>query len=175
MKKIIFAVMALLSFFSFKAADAQVSVSLGINIGSQPAWGPVGYDYARYYYMPDIDVYYSVPTHQYVYYQNNAWIKASVLPGRYGNFDPYQSYKVVINEKDPWLKNNVYRTKYATYKGRHDQVIIRDSRDEKYRDHWDNGKHKGWDKQKYKKQKNEGGDDDHGNGHGKGHGHKDKD
>lgn len=55
MKKLILSAALLLSCFAVKTASAQVSVSLGVNIGSQPAWGPVGYDYANYYYMPDID------------------------------------------------------------------------------------------------------------------------
>jgi hypothetical protein len=172
MKKLIFTAAILLGCLSFKAVEAQISVSLGVNIGSQPEWGPVGYDHADYYYMPDIDVYYSVPTHQYIYYQSNSWTRTTVLPARYGNYDLYHGYKVVINERNPWLRNDVYRTRYAAYRGRRDQVVIRDSRDEKYRNHWDNGKHKGWDKQKYKKDKH-GNDDDRGHGNGHGHGHKD--
>ncbi|TSD63320.1 hypothetical protein FFF34_017125 [Inquilinus sp. KBS0705] len=161
MKKLLFAAAILLSCFAFKAANAQISVNLGVNIGSQPAWGPVGYDRADYYYMPDIDTYYSVPTHQYVYYENNTWVRRTTLPVRYRNYNVYDGYKVVINERRPWLRNDVYRVKYAGYKGKKGQTIIRDSRDEKYREHWDNGKHKGWAKQ---------GDRGNGGGHGKGHG-----
>ncbi|NHA02885.1 hypothetical protein G7092_03725 [Mucilaginibacter sp. HC2] len=170
MKKVIFAAALLINCFVFKIANAQISVNLGINIGSQPEWGPVGYDHAEYYYMPDIDAYYSVPTHQYIYYQNNAWIRTVSLPVRYRNYDVYSGYKVVINDRDPWLRNDVYRTRYANYRGRRDQVIIRDSREEKYRDHWDNGKHKGWYK-KDKGWKKDHGDDDR--DHDKHHGHDD--
>jgi hypothetical protein len=53
MKKIIITTAIFISLLSVKAANAQVS--LNINIGSQPEWGPVGYDHADYYYMPDID------------------------------------------------------------------------------------------------------------------------
>ena len=61
-----------------KPATAQVSV--GINIGSQPTWGPVGYDYVDYYYLPDIETYYYVPKHQFVYLSNGKWIFATSLP-----------------------------------------------------------------------------------------------
>ncbi|MDN5285815.1 MAG: hypothetical protein JWR38_2089 [Mucilaginibacter sp.] len=137
MKKLIFTAAILLSCLTIKIAHAQVSVSLGVNIGSQPEWGPVGYDRADYYYMPDIDAYYSVPTHQYIYYQNNGWARAAYLPERYRNYDVYHGYKVVINDRDPWLRNNIYRTRYASFRGRGGQEIICDSRDEKYRRHWE--------------------------------------
>jgi len=153
MRKLIYMSVILLFCFFTKAVNAQINVSLGVNIGSQPSWGPIGYDHADYYYLPDINTYYSVPTHQYVYYQNNRWIRTVNLPATYRNYDLYRGYKVVINERDPWLRDNIYRTRYANYKGRHDQLIIRDSRDEKYRNHWDNGKHKGWYKQKDKEYK----------------------
>lgn len=68
MKKIIFTAAILIGWLSFKAADAKVHLSVGINIGSQPDWGPVGYDHADYYYMPDIDSYYDINAHQYVYF-----------------------------------------------------------------------------------------------------------
>jgi hypothetical protein len=136
MKKIILSAAIILSCFAIKTASAQVSVSLGLNIGSQPAWGPVGYDHASYYYMPDIDTYYDVPTHQYVYFDNNVWVHHTYLPVRYRNYDLYHGYKVVINDRNPWLRHDVYRTEYASYRGRHDQVVIRNSRDARYANYW---------------------------------------
>ena len=136
MKKLIFTAAILFSCLSFKVAGAQVRINLGLNIGSQPEWGPVGYDHAEYYYLPDIGVYYSVAHHRYIYFDNGAWIHADVLPPRYANFDLYHSYKVVLNERRPWLNDRVYRVKYAGFRGRRDQVIIRDSHDDRYRRHW---------------------------------------
>jgi uncharacterized membrane protein YgcG len=136
MKKLLLSAVILLSCLTVKIASAQVSVSLGVNIGSQPAWGPVGYDHADYYYMPDIDTYYYIPTHQYVYADNNVWVHRAYLPTRYRNYNLYNGYKVVINERDPWLRHDVYRTRYAGYRGRHDQVIIRNSRDVRYANYW---------------------------------------
>src|SRR6186713_1720141 len=114
-----------------KPATAQVSVN--INIGSQPVWGPVGYDYVEYYYMPDIDVYYYVPRHQYVYLSGSNWVFSLSLPVRYRYYDVYSGYKVVINEPRPYLHANVFRERYARYKGRkNSQVIIRNSDEPKY-------------------------------------------
>ena len=62
MKKMIIGLAIVITSGMAVPASAQVRVNLNINIGSQPAWGPAGYDYVEYYYLPDIDVYYYVPT-----------------------------------------------------------------------------------------------------------------
>ncbi|QEM07416.1 hypothetical protein DIU31_029385 [Mucilaginibacter rubeus] len=166
MKKIILTAAILLSSLTVKIASAQIS--LNINIGSQPAWGPVGYDHVDYYYLPDIDSYYDINAHQYVYFDNNVWVHGAMLPPRFGNYDVYRSYKVVVNERTPWIRNDVYKRKYASYKGRHDQVVIRDSHDEKYRNHWVERKTVRRVDVKYKSNGNKrghDGHDKHGNGH----------
>ena len=155
MKKIIFTAAILISCLSFKIADAQVRFSIGVNIGSQPEWGPVGYDHADYYYIPDVDAYYDVNAHQYVYLNNNVWVHGAYLPGAYRNYDVYHGYKVVVNQRSPWMHHADIRARYAGYRGRRDQAVIRDSRDERYRNHWH-------------------GDDGHGNG-GRGHGDQGRD
>ena len=149
MKKLFFAAAIIFGCLSFNAASAQVHLSLGVNIGAQPEWGPVGYDHADYYYMPDIDAYYDVPNHQYVYYNNNAWVHAGALPPRY-HFDRYHTYKVVVNQRNPWEHQADIRARYANYRGRHDQAIIRDSHDDHYRNHYHE----------------DGGDRGHGHDHG---------
>src|SRR5476651_1376543 len=144
MKKIIFCAAIVFSCLTYKSTEAQIRINLGFNIGSQPEWGPVGYTHAEYYYMPDVDAYYDVPNHQYVYFENNVWVHAGALPARY-HFDPYHSYKVVVNQRNPWEHHADVRAKYSGYKGRNDQSIIRDSRDNKYRNHW-KGDHDGGDR-----------------------------
>lgn len=140
-------------------SGAQINVN--INIGSQPAWGPEGYDYVDYYYMPDMDVYYNVPKRQFVYPEGNNWVFGSRLPARYNNYNIYNTYKVVVNEPRPYLHHDVYKVKYAKFKGQK-QVVIRDSHDNRYKNngpgnsgHKDNGNGKNKGK---------------GNGKGKGHG-----
>jgi len=66
MKKLILIAAIIFGCLSIKTADAQVSVSLGLNIGSQPDWGREGYDHADYYYMPDIATYSDEPPNRYV-------------------------------------------------------------------------------------------------------------
>ncbi|MES2702864.1 MAG: hypothetical protein V4649_09510 [Bacteroidota bacterium] len=129
MKKQILLIALLVAGFGI---NSQAQLNVNINIGSQPVWGPVGYDYVEYYYMPDIDAYYDVPRQQYVYYDNNAWVTRRALPPRYGNYNMYDGYKVVINEPRPWMSHDRYRTQYVQYKGRRGQQVIRDSRDVRY-------------------------------------------
>ncbi|MDB5114519.1 MAG: hypothetical protein JWQ79_11 [Mucilaginibacter sp.] len=173
MKKISLTVAILVGCLLFKSADAQLRINLGFNIGSQPDWGPVGYDHAEYYYIPDIDAYYDVPNHQYVYYQNNVWVHAGYLPPRYRNYDLYHGYKVVVNERNPWERHAAFRTRYMGYRGRHDQQIIRESHDNRYRNHWngDRGHGFGPGNRVERNDQGRGNGPGHDNGHGGGPGH----
>ena len=143
MKKTVL-IVAILSGFLFGTATAQLNVNVRANIGNQPVWGPVGYDHVEYYYMPDIDVYYYVPTHRYYYQQRGRWVYANSLPYRFHNYDIYNGYKVVINDRYPYRHAESYRAKYAEYKGHHDQEIIRNSRDARYYEIKDHPEHNNW-------------------------------
>jgi hypothetical protein len=121
--------------------------SVGVNISDQPVWGPTGYDRADYYYIPDIDSYYSVSEHQYIYRNGLAWTHGASLPSSYSNYDPYHSYKVVINENNPYQNHESHQAKYTTFKGKKDQPVIRDSRDPKYFVNKDHPEHNNWVKQ----------------------------
>ena len=114
-KKIV--IKCLIGFISFFASTSNAQISVNFNVGSQPLWGPVGYDQANYYYMPGIDTYYSVPTRQYVYLQNNKWQFSNALPSRYSGYNLYNGYKVVMNNPRPYLSHNTHKVKYAKYKG----------------------------------------------------------
>ncbi len=143
--------------FLFGTACAQ---HLSINIGVQPVWGPVGYDHVEYYYLPDIDAYYYVPQHQFIYLEGGQWRRSENLPGRYGKFDLYNSHKVVVNERTPYRHSQVYRDKYGSFKGAHDQQPIRDSHETRYFVNKDHPEHAKW-----AEQNREG---NRGNGNGRG-------
>ena len=155
-KKSIFLFLFFAGSILFNHSFAQVQV----NIGVQPVWGPVGYDYVDYYYLPDVEAYYYVPAHQYIYEERGTWIRTSSLPVRFGSFDIYHSYKVVINEPKPYLHHNNYKVKYVSYKGKHDQLVIRDSHEEKYfvvkghpeHDKWKGPEHSGGNHEQHKEQ-----------------------
>jgi hypothetical protein len=113
-------------------SNAQVSANPKANLESQPAWGPAGYNYVEYYYLPDINVYYYVPQHGYYYYAKKQWFYSSTLPALYSNYNFYKMYKIVMNEEAPWRSNEGHLEKYSSFKGRHDQLLIRDTRDSLY-------------------------------------------
>jgi len=123
MKKII---LTLAVFMAISHTESKAQVNVNINIGSQPAWGPAGYDYAGFYYLPDYDIYYNVAARQWVYLNGGSWITAGVLPPRYRNINLYNTYKVVINERAPYRRAAYYRSHYAGFRGRSGQVILRD-------------------------------------------------
>jgi hypothetical protein len=142
MKKIILLIALCLSSTLFETAIAQVT--LRINIASQPIWGPVGYDHVEYYYLPDIDSYYYVPEHRYIYMEGGRWISRSYLPTRYNNYDMYNTRKVVINDRKPYLRNQEYKSKYGASNERSDQQSIRDSHDSRYFVNKNHPEHSKW-------------------------------
>jgi hypothetical protein len=149
MKRIFYAVLAtaILTVFS---APLKAQINVSVNTESQPVWGPVGYDRIEYYYVPDLDVYYNVPQNRFHYWEKDRWVNNTNLPSRYNRFSLFNHYKVVVNEKEPWKKHKYYKDKYFSYRGRHDQVLIRDSRDSKYFVIKNHPEHSNWMKQKEK-------------------------
>ena len=105
----------------FLASTAQAQVSVNVNIGAPPMWGPVGYTDVQYYYLPDVEAYYDIPSSMFIYYDRGAWIHRSYLPARYRNYDLYRGYKVVMTDyrgKAPYTHFKEYKVKYAKgYRG----------------------------------------------------------
>lgn len=126
MKKVFYLALIVFTIGFVQSSKAQVSVN--INIGSQPLWGPVGYDYVRYYYLPEVNVYYNVVNRKYTYWKGNKWVTKSKLPNQYRRVDLYRTYKVVVNEPNPWRNHQQYYNRYGRYANNHSQVVIRDAR-----------------------------------------------
>lgn len=118
--------------------------SVGVNISDQPVWGPTGYDRADFYYIPDIDSYYSVSEHQYIYRDGSEWKHGASLPSSYSSYDPYHSYKAVVTGDKPYQNNAAHQAKYSSFKGTKDQPVIRDSKDPKYFVNKDHPEHAKW-------------------------------
>lgn len=106
-------------------ASAQVSVN--VNIGSPPLWGPVGYSEVQYYYIPDVEAYYDVPTSMFIYYSGGSWIRRAYLPTRYRYYDLYSGYKVVLTDyrgNAPYIHFKNHKVKYHKgYKGGSQKTI----------------------------------------------------
>jgi len=135
MKKIMLSVFLTIATFAIvNTSKAQVSVN--INIGVQPEWGPAGYDYAEYYYLPDIETYYYVPKKQFVYYSGNGWVFSNGLPPMYSSYNLYSGYKVVFKTPNAYKNFNDHKVRYVRYKNSNNkQVIIKNKHN--------NGNHKG--------------------------------
>jgi len=109
------------------AGATQAQVSVRFNIGSQPAWAPVGYEDSRFYYLPDVEAYYDVRNSMFIYYEGNSWIHRSYLPNRYRNYDLYGGYKVEMRGyrgNTPYYNHHEYRSKYANGRNRFVQRTI---------------------------------------------------
>jgi hypothetical protein len=129
MKKSIALMMFGIALLVHSGAKAQ----LNVNISAQPLWGPTGYNHVDYYYLPDIETYYSVPKRQYVYQNNNSWVFSNALPEKYANYNVYNGYKVVRNGAKPYLNFSSDKVAYAKYKNSgNKQTIIKNSKDKKY-------------------------------------------
>jgi hypothetical protein len=77
---------------------AKAQISVNVNIGSPPMWGPVGYTEVRYYYLPAVEAYYDINASMFIYYSRGTWVHTTYLPGRYRNYDLYNGYKVVMSD-----------------------------------------------------------------------------
>lgn len=129
MKKVLLTLLVVIGFMSSRSS-AQINVN--VNIGSQPLWGPVGYDHVDYYYLPEIESYYYVPQKQFVYLNNGNWAFSNSLPSGYRNYNLYNGYKVVVNSPKPYMHFKQDKVKYAKYKSNHSQVVILKSTNPKY-------------------------------------------
>lgn len=154
MKKLILLLAIFAGSIVFTSSYAQVT--LRVNISSQPIWGPVGYDHVDYYYLPDIEAYYSVDRHRYYYMENGSWVGRSNLPERYRNYDVYNSRKIVINEPKPYLRHKEFKAKYAASNENSNQQSIRDSHDSRYFVIKNHPEHSKWKESRNNKDKGQG-------------------
>ncbi len=131
MKKLLIAMSLLAGAMIFsQKTEAQVRVGVNINIGEQPPWRAPGYDYVEYYYLPDIECYYYVPRHQFIYLSNGRWEFSASLPYQYRGYNLYSGYKVVVNRPRAYYYFDEDRVRYGR----------RNFKEE----HHDNGRHLGW-------------------------------
>ncbi|MEO7977096.1 hypothetical protein [Flavobacterium sp.] len=106
---------AILGLFLLIANATQAQVSLNINIGTTPDWGPAGYTNTEYYYLPDIQSYYDVRASQFIYFGGGTWVRSNRLPAHYRNYDLYNGYKVVLNDyhgRTPYVHYDKHKVRY---------------------------------------------------------------
>lgn len=138
-----------LALFLFASTANHAQVSVNVNIGSPPQWGPVGYSQVSYYYIPDVESYYDILAQQFIFLNNGVWIRSHNLPNRYRNYNLYDGYKVVLNDNygsRPYNHYHEHKVKY--HKGYHK------GNQKNYRTASNNNKH------------DNGNNNNHGNGNG---------
>ena len=132
MKKFILLAALGIAAATYQPAKAQINVS--INLGSQPQWGPRGYDYVDYYYLPEVQSYYHVPSKKFIYLDKNKWVHRKSLPKMYRNYNLYQGRKIVINQPSPYLQHQRYHANYSRPVVKYQKVKYYDNdRNKKYK------------------------------------------
>lgn len=141
----------------FTISNSQAQVSVNINFGTPPVWAPADRVEVQYYYLPDVDAYYDVPTEQFIYINNGVWIRSRALPSRYSNYNLRSGRVVYITDyrgKSPYNYHKKHKVKYhTTYVTENRNVVVVKRKGNNERGH---GNEKG-----------------HGKGHGKGKGKRD--
>ena len=147
-------------------ATTQAQVSVNVNIGTAPSWGPSGYSNIDYYYIPDIQSYYDIRQSEFIYYGNGKWIRSRNLPNQYKNYDLYNGYKVVLNDyhgRSPYVNYKTHKAKYYKgYKGKPQKTI--GHRDNNKRD-YDRGNDRGNNKVNDRRNDRGNNNSNHGNKH----------
>lgn len=128
------------------ASESQAQISVNVNLGSPPQWGPSGYSNVRYYYLPDVNSYYDVQTSRFIYYSGNSWVHRKSLPTQYRNYDLYNGYKVVLSDyhgNAPYGLYKQHKVKYAKgYRGAPQKSIGNRPGNGNHKPKGNNGNHK---------------------------------
>ncbi len=125
MKKIaLISALAISGLLYNNTTSAQISVHLGLNFGGRPvvyAAAPVQAEYCEpanyqgnedYYYLPEVDAYYSVPDQRYYYNNGYQWVAAAYLPGAYRDYDWRSARRFEVRAPRPFLHADYYRARY---------------------------------------------------------------
>lgn len=115
MKKLLLLSIVVTAFLFSNETKAQVRFNVNVNLGARPSWGLPGNYAGDYYYFPEIDSYYDIPNHQFIYFDGRDWEFTSELPSMYRDYDLYNGYKVIVNEYRPYLHGDYYRDRYRSY------------------------------------------------------------
>jgi len=142
MKKLAILSAIALSGLFYNAASAQVRLHVGINFSPRPVYvqdrfvvahrepvvysEPVDYDGDEdYYYLPDVDAYYSVNDECYYYNDGGRWVTAAYLPGAYRDFDWRYARRYEVRAPRPYLHAEYYRNHYngVAFNGRWNERV----------------------------------------------------
>jgi hypothetical protein len=152
MKKLILLSAIAASSLMYQSASAQIHLGLHINLGGPVYTAPAPvYNDVDYYYLPDVEAYYSVSRHCYYYNDGANWVSAAYLPGAYRNYDLAHARRFEVHEARPYMHNDVYRQRYGGAE-RRDWNRPND-RERMYadRDRMDHNQNRGFDRNQYQR------------------------
>lgn len=117
LKKSVALVIMLLSVSIFTRCGMLYNTSGTFTNYENPSWGPDYYNGARYYYLPDIESYYDLSTHEFAYLYNGQWTYSQYLPPMYSDLDLNNCYVIVLSNNvfQPWLHHHYYVSHYPRY------------------------------------------------------------
>jgi hypothetical protein len=124
MRKSVILSVILFSGLVYNTAKAQVSIHIGFNTPVRhvyvPAPQPVETVYDDdfdnsddYYYLPEVEAYYSIPLNRYFYYNDSRWVSAAYLPGAYRNYDWRTARRFEVRGRRPYINHDVYRGRWG--------------------------------------------------------------
>jgi hypothetical protein len=117
MKKFILPIIIAASSLISQTASAQISVSVQFGTPAVRVYRPAPQPavvYDDFYYLPDVEAYYSVPEHCYYYMDGRRWVSAAYLPGRYHDYDWRYARRYQVRAVRPYEQHNVYRNRYGS-------------------------------------------------------------
>jgi hypothetical protein len=129
MKKLILVSAIAISGLFYNTANAQIRVGFGIRFNAPRIYvpqrvvvaeqapvvynEPVNYDGNEdYYYLPDVDAYYSVTGQCYYYNDGGNWVSAAYLPGAYRDYDWRSVRHFEVRAPRPFMHDDYYRNRY---------------------------------------------------------------
>jgi hypothetical protein len=118
-KSLVVAAVVLLSASMFTGCMMMMRPIRTVSTGSyeNPQWAPPYYSGARYYYLPDLELYYDLGTREYIYLMDGQWNFSPYLPTMYRDYDLSNGFCVVldVNVYRPWLHYQYYISHYPRY------------------------------------------------------------
>jgi hypothetical protein len=102
-------------FFILIVTNSSAQVNVNVNINALPDWAPARYvPETRYYYIPELQVYYDIPSKMYIYPHKKGWVRNKKLPKHYAKYNLNTCHKVSLYDigPNPYAHYDMHRKKY---------------------------------------------------------------
>ena len=96
-------------------AETHAQVSINVNINAHPSWGPSVTEAVRYYYLPEVNVYYDIHTAMFIYVHNGHWIHRRHLPDQFSHYNLHRGPKIIVYDyrgSKPYIHCKYHRKSY---------------------------------------------------------------